>query len=169
MSRKRQIIEEEGLSAPAYLVTFGALVTLLMLFFVLLMTFANTQDEGVGGKGRYTEARESFFQAIRTLGLGMIYGKKQGPNFGNIKQKHFIIKSDSRFQGRTIDATQEGARRIFQEVSRSVKTMPSQIVAKTTNFSVTNIRFPPGDATLNEAARRFLTKFSLDLQQKARA
>ena len=165
MSRKHQIIEERGLSAPAYLVTFGALVTLLMLFFVLLMTFANTQDEGVVGSGRYTEAQEAFSRSIRTLGLGMLYGKKQGPDFGNVKPKYFIIKPDKLFEGRTIDAKEEGARRAFQKVSRSVKTMPSQIVAKTTNFSVTDIRFPPADAALNEAARRFLTRFVLNLQQ----
>ena len=46
-----------------------------------------------------------------------------------------------------------------------METMPSQIVAKTTNFSVTNIRFLPGNATLNEPAKKFLTRFALDLQQ----
>ena len=44
-------------------------------------------------------------------------------------------------------------------------TMPSQIVAKKINFSVTNIRFSPADAALNEPAKKFLAKFSLDLQQ----
>ena len=165
MSRKRQVVEEEELSAPAYLVTFGALVTLLMLFFVLLMTFANTQDEGIGGRGRYTETRESFSRSIRTLGLGMLYGKKQRPDFGNVKPKYFIIKPDKLFEGRTIDAKEEGARRAFQKVSRSMKTMPSQIVAETTNFSVTNITFSPSDATLNEPAKKFLAQFVLDLQQ----
>ncbi len=167
MTRKRQVIEENEPGAPGYLVTFGALVTLLMLFFVMLLTLANVQDEGAVGKGRYTEARESFFRSISTLGLGMIYSKKQGVDFGNVKPKYFIIKPDRSFKGRTIDAKEESVRRAFQEVSRSVKTMPSQIVAKTTNFSVTNIRFPRGGATLNEGAKRFLIKFSLNLEQEA--
>ena len=46
-----------------------------------------------------------------------------------------------------------------------MKTLPSQIIAQKTNFSITNIRFPPGQATLNEPAKRFLTEFCLDLQQ----
>jgi len=167
LSRKRQVIKEKEICAPAYLVTFGALVTLLVLFFVLLLTLATVQDCGYVGKGRYTEAQKSFTRAIRTLGLGMFYSKKQGPDFGNIKPKYFIIKPDGAFEGRTIDAKEEGIRRTFQEVSRSVKTMPSQIVAKTTNFSVTNIRFRRGSASLNEAAKRFLTKFSLNLEQEA--
>lgn len=165
MSRKRQVIEEKGFEAPAYLVTFSALVTLLMLFFVLLLTLADVRDEGMFGKGRYTESRESFFRSIRTLGLGMIYPKKRGADFGNVKPKYFILKPDRLFEGRTIDAKTEETRRTFREVSRSVKTMPSQIVAKKTNFSVTNISFPPGEATLNEAAKRFLTEFCVDLQQ----
>ena len=165
MNHKRQVIEEKGPGAPAYLVTFSALVTLLMLFFITLMSFATVQDEGIGGKGRYTESRESFFRSIRTLGLGTIYGKKQGPDFGNVKPKYFISNPDKLFEGRTIDAKGEELRRTFQAVSRSMKTMPSQIVAERTNFSVTNIRFPAGGATLNEAAKRFLTRFSLDLQQ----
>ncbi len=165
MSRKRQVIEEEGLSAPAYLVTFGALVVLLLLFFVMLLTMADTKDAGARGKGRYTESRESFFRSIRGLGLGIFYPKKEGPDFGNVKPKYFIISPDRQVEGSTIDAREEGIRRVFQAVSRSVKSMPSQIVAKTTNFSITDIWFPPGDATLNESAKRFLTEFCSDLEQ----
>jgi len=165
LSHKGQVIEEKGPSAPGYLVTFTALVTLLMLFFITLLSFASVQDEGFPGKGRYTESRESFFRSIRTLGLGIFYGKKQGPDFGSVKPKYFITTPDREFEGRTIDAKGERIRRIFQAVSRSMKTMPSQIVAERTNFSVTNIRFPAGDATLNEAAKRFLTRFCSDLQQ----
>jgi chemotaxis protein MotB len=166
LSRKHQAIDEEGFKAPAYLVTFSALVTLLMLFFVLLLSLASVQDEGFGGTGRYAESRESFFRSIKTLGLGMFYGGKNRPDFGNVKPKYFIPKPDKLFEGRAIDAKEEGVRRIFREASRSIKTMPSQIVAKTTNFSVTNIRFPRGGATLNEAAKMFLSKFCLDLQQE---
>ncbi len=46
-------------------------------------------------------------------------------------------------------------------------TMPSQIVAKRANFSVTNISFSPGKARLNERAKKFLTQFAVDLQQNA--
>ena len=43
-------------------------------------------------------------------------------------------------------------------------TMPSQIVAETTKFSVTDIRFPKNGDILNDSAKRFLTKFCSDLQ-----
>ena len=46
-----------------------------------------------------------------------------------------------------------------------MSTMRSQIVAKTTNFAVTNIHFAQGDAALNKSAKKFLTEFCLGLQQ----
>ena len=167
MSRERQVIKESSPKVPAYIVTFSDMTTLLLTFFVMLLTLAQEQDCGYAGMGRYTEAQASFTRAISSLGLGAIYGKKQGPDFGNVKPKYFVINPDKLFEGRTIDAKGEEIRRIFQKVSRSMKTMRSQIVAERTNFSVTNVRFPPGDATLNEPAKRFLTKFCSDLQQDA--
>jgi len=165
LSRKNQVIEEKGCGAPAYLVTFSALVTLLMLFFVLLLTLANVQDEGILGKGRYAETQESFLRSIKTFGLGVLSNGKTTPDFGNIKVKYFISNPDKQVEGRTIDAGEEGLRRVFKDVSRSAKTMPSQIVAQKTNFSVTNISFSPDDSQLNESAKKFLTQFAVNLQQ----
>lgn len=167
MSRKHQVIEEKGPKAPAYLVTFSALATLLMLFFVLLLTLAEEQDEGILGKGQYAETQESFLRSIKTFGLGVLSRGKTTPDFGNIKIKYFISNPDENASSRTIDADEEGLRRVFKNVSRSAKTMPSQIVAQKTNFSVTNISFLPGEALLNEPAKKFLTQFAVDLQQNS--
>jgi len=165
LNRKHRVIEEKGCGAPAYLVTFSALVTLLMLFFVLLLTLATVQEEGILGKGRYAETQESFLRSIRTFGLGVLSGRKTTPDFGNIKIKYFISNPDKQFEGRTIDAEEEGLRRVFKNVSRFAKTMPSQIVAQKNNFSVTNISFSPGESQLNESAKKFLTQFAVNLQQ----
>ena len=167
MSRKHQVIEEKGPKAPAYLVTFSALATLLMLFFVLLLTLAEEQDEGILGKGQYAETQESFLRSIRTFGLGERYGKKQRPDFGNTKLKYSVTNPDEDTTVKTIDAKEEDIRRIFKKISQSIKTTPSQLVAKKANFSVTNISFSPGEVQLNEPAKKFLTRFALDLQQDA--
>lgn len=169
MSRNHQVIEEEGDSAPAYLVTFSALTTLLMLFFVLLLTMATVQDAGMLDEGRYAETQEAFLQSVRSFGLGAHYGKKQRPDFGNLKTKYSAINPDVQFEDRTIDAKEEDIRRVFKKIARSVTTMPSQIVGKRTNFSVTNIGFSSGDSQLNEPAKKFLTQFALDLQQNSGA
>ena len=160
MSHEREVITEGSSKVPAYIITYSDMTTLLLTFFVMLISLASVQDPELFYKGR-----GSFVQAIRSLGLVKPYGIKPKPDFGNAKVKYFISSPDSWFDDRTIDAKKEGIRRIFQKVSQTMTTMPSQIVTETTNFSVTNIRFSPNDATLNEEAKSFLTKFSLDLQQ----
>ena len=160
MRRQRQVIEERGPKVPAYIVTFSDMVTLLLTFFVMLLSLSQIQDEELFHSGR-----ESFLRSIRTLGLGMLYGRKQKPNFGNTKIKYFIHRSDKLFEGRTIDAEGEEARRAFKTVIRRMNTMPSQIVAKRSSFSVTNIYFARGDTTLNKSVNDFLTEFCLGLQQ----
>ena len=159
MRRERQI-EANSPKVPAYIVTFSDMVTLLLTFFVMLLSLATVQDAELFNRGR-----ESFLKSMRQLGLGMLYGGMEKPDFGNVKIKYFISGSDELSKGRTIDAKEEEIRRIFSKVNRSMTTMPSQIVAKKINFSVTNIRFSPADAALNEPAKKFLAKFSLDLQQ----
>jgi len=160
LSRERKVIKESSPKVPAYIVTFSDMTTLLLTFFVMLLSLSTVQDDKLFYRGRC-----AFVQSIRALGLGMLSGRKPRPDFGHIKTKYFIDRSDKLFDGRSIDAKEETIRRTFKKVSRSVKTMPSQIVAKKTNFSVTDIRFSPGDATLNESAKKFLTNFCSDLQQ----
>jgi outer membrane protein OmpA-like peptidoglycan-associated protein len=135
------------------------MTTLLLTFFVMLLGLANMIDPEMFYRGR-----GSFMQSLRELGLGMLYNRERGPDFGRVKIKYFIETPDKQFPGRTIHAKEEEIRRLFKDVQQSMATMPSQIVAKKTNFSVTTIRFPPGNATLNEPAKRFLTDFCLDLQ-----
>lgn len=162
MIRRRRVAAEDGPKVPAYIVTFSDMVTLLLTFFVMLLSLAEVQDPEIFDKGR-----ESFWRSIRQQGLGMLYGGVENPDFGYVKVKYFVNNPDKFFKGRTINAKQEEIRRIFQQVSQSMKTMPSGIVAKKTKFSATDVRFLPGDAALNESAKRFLKQFILDLQRTA--
>jgi len=159
---RRQSIEENGPIVPAYIVTFSDMVTLLLTFFVMLLSLASVQDPELTDIGR-----NSFFESMRNLGLGMLSGKRQRPDLGNVKTRYFISKPDKLFEGRTINAKEEEIRRIFNKLSQSMKTLPSQVVAKKTNFSVTNIRFSQDHFDLNESARKFLRGFCRDLQQDA--
>jgi len=136
------------------------MVTLLLTFFVLLLSLANVQDPELFNTGR-----DSFIRSIMGFGLGVLPGGMEKPDFGYLKAKYFIRNPDELIEGRSIDAEEEEIRRIFKDVSESVKAVPSQVTARKNNFSITNIRFPPGNATLNEPAKRFLAEFSLDLQQ----
>jgi outer membrane protein OmpA-like peptidoglycan-associated protein len=138
------------------------MVTLLLTFFVLLLTLAQAREPGLYNKGR-----NSFLASIASLGLGMLPGKKDTLNLGAVKIKYFIINPDKGAEGRIIDAKQEELRRIFQKVDSTVTTMRSRIKGEKNSFAVTDIRFEQGSAALNEAAKRFLARFCLDLQQGA--
>ncbi len=159
MKRKHQSIEEEGPKVPGYIVTFSDMVTLLLTFFVMLLSLASVQDEELFNRGR-----DSFSFAIRSLGLGMLLGRKPRPDFGHVKIKHFISSPDKLFKGRSLHTKEEEIRQVFDEVRQSMKTMPSEVAAKKTDFSLTNIRFARGDARLDASAKQFLGGFCSHLQ-----
>ena len=163
MSRNRQAAAEEAPKVPGYIVTFSDMVTLLLTFFVLLLTLAEVQDPELFNKGR-----DSFIESVRMLGLGMLPGKKQRPDFGYVKNRYFISEPQEALVVRTIDAKEEEVRRIFNKLTESAKAMPSAIAAKVVDFSVTEIHFAPGQARLDEQGRNFLTDFCQNLQSSPR-
>jgi outer membrane protein OmpA-like peptidoglycan-associated protein len=136
------------------------MTTLLLTFFVMLLSLAAVRDEKLFGV-----SRKSFLEALKGFGLGVLYGEKNRIDFGNAKIKHFIIPPDRQVEDRSIDAKEERLRRIFKDLSRSMQIVPSQVAAKRANFSVTNIRFARGESRLDKPARRFLTAFCRDLEQ----
>lgn len=160
MRRLRKKTEESSPKVPAYIVTFSDMVTLLLTFFVMLLTLAEVQDPALFNKGR-----DSFIKSIRYIGLGVLFGRKDTPDLGMVKLKYFTPEPDETFARRSIDADQEKTRRIFKKLTKVVTAIPSQIVAGETNFALANIRFPQGQAALNEAAKKYLTELCLDLQQ----
>ena len=138
------------------------MVTLLLTFFVMLLSLSSVHDEDI-----FNVSRDAFVEHINTFGLGMLMGKKIGPDLGKTKYIHYIADPDKNSDVRTIDGNEENIRRIFKKVARSMETMPSQIVAQRTDFSVTNISFSPGRSLLNDPAEKYLTQFALNLQQAA--
>jgi chemotaxis protein MotB len=161
LSRDHQVAEESRTKVPAYIVTFSDMVTLLLTFFVMLLSLAKVQDPELFNVGR-----DGFVKRIDSAGLGMLLGKKMTLDLGKTKIKYFISDSDKDFTIRTIDAKEEKTREIFKKVAQTMETKRSQIVAKKNNFSVTNISFSPGESQLNESAKKFLTQFAINLQQE---
>ncbi|RKY08476.1 MAG: hypothetical protein DRP66_04450 [Planctomycetota bacterium] len=160
MTREAKEIQESSPKVPAYIVTFSDMVTLLLTFFVMLLSLASVQDPEL-----FNVSRDAFVKHINSFGLGMLMGKKVASDFGHVKDTYYIDDPDEVFSVRTIDANEENIRRLFKKVAESMKTMPSQIVAQRTAFSVTGISFPPGQARLNARAEKYLTEFAMNLQQ----
>jgi chemotaxis protein MotB len=160
LKRQHQSSKEGGPKVPAYIVTFSDMTTLLLTFFVMLLSLATVQDDELFDKGR-----ESFSYAIQSLGLGMFMGRKPKPDLGYYKVKYLINEPDKSFKGRNINIKEEKIRLLFNELSQSMKAMPLEIFAKKNDFTVTNIRFARGKAGLDESAKQFLGGFCSQLQQ----
>jgi flagellar motor protein MotB len=158
LKSKSKTTEEQGPKVPGYIVTFSDMVTLLLTFFVMLLTLADVQDPELFDKGR-----DSFIESLRYVGLGSLIGRQQKPNLGSLKTIHSIPNPEQTSNRRTIDAKAEELYRIFETLKQSVTTMSSQLTAERVNFSVTNIRFSPDSIELDKSAVTFLTEFCRDL------
>ena len=157
---KRQPIKEEKPKVPAYIVTFSDMTTLLLTFFVMLLSLASMQDPELIKKGR-----DSFRFSLDYLGLGILMDREQKPNLGYAKIRYSVNEPDKLYEGRSINTKEEKIRKLFNELNRSMRAEPSVIAANKTDLTVTNIRFAQGDARLDESAKQFLGGFSSQLQQ----
>ena len=160
MRQRRQTVEDGPPKVPSYIVTFADMITLLLTFFVMLLSLAEVQDPELFDVGR-----DAFLESIRNIGLGALFGREEVPDFGYRKERHYIANPDESTAQRTIDAEAEMIRRILEQVKQHATIVPLQIGAKRTDFSVVNVQFSPGRAALNESAKKFLTGFCRDLQQ----
>lgn len=163
MKERNQGPVEEKQKVPAYIVTFSDMVTLLLTFFVLLLTLASVQDPEL-----FNQGRDSFFESIHYCGLGNLLGNKPTIDLGAPKTTYPTPDPETS-NDRTIDAYREKLRRIFEHLNQTMTTLPSQLVGQRLDFSITNVRFRPGGADLDDNARQYLAKYCIDLQQNLTA
>jgi flagellar motor protein MotB len=154
--RKKHRIEESSAKAPAYIVTFSTLVTLLLSFFIVLLSMGTTQDKTLFDRGYQGGFLESFKRG---------FGIRQTFDFKSLGKKYSISEPDEGYEGKTPDVNTERLRRIIKKLSQSMNIRPSPIAAQKTDFSVTDIHFSSGEAVLDEPAKKFLSEFCLNLQQ----
>jgi outer membrane protein OmpA-like peptidoglycan-associated protein len=154
--------EEGGPKVPGYIVTYSDMVTLLLTFFVMLLSLADVQDPELFDKGR-----DSFIESLRCIGLGMLFGRSNVPNLGDPKLKYPTESPDESDDGRMIDSNIEELRRICEKLREQAMIVPSPVAAERADYSVANVHFSPGGDSLDESARQFLTGFCRDLRQDA--
>jgi len=165
MPMKKPKVEEVDTSAevPAYIVTFSDMVTLLLTFFVMLLSLADVQDPELLNKGR-----DSFVESLQHCGLGIFFNSKITPGLGKIKTRYQVEEAEPNAV-RTIDEDRERLRRVFSNLQKSMTSMPSQIVAQETQFMAVHVKFSPGLSTLNPSSQQALTQFAGRLRQNATA
>jgi flagellar motor protein MotB len=162
LSKKKAIIEDGGSKVPGYIVTYSDMVTLLLTFFVMLLSLAETQDPELVSSGR-----DSFVRAIHGYGLGMLFGREQEYEEGAIKLKHPVENPEEDATHSIPDAKEEELRRLFDDVNKLMNTGPSQLVGDKIDFTVANVRFAPKSFELDESDRSFLLEFCRNLQNGA--
>lgn len=160
MKRRKQRLVDEGSKVPAYIVTFSDMTTLLLTFFVMLLSLASMQDIEM-----YRKGREAFRFSLNYFGLGALIAREERPDLGFLKMKYSIIEGDNLERQRTINAKEENTRKLFREISESMKTLTSKVTAKKSDFTLTNISFAQESSELNDSAKEFLNSFCTQLQQ----
>ena len=162
MKRSKKQAEEGGPTVPGYIVTFSDMVTLLLTFFVMLLSLADVQDPEMFDKGR-----DAFVRSIRYIGLGALFGRNQAPTFENFKPKYKVPEPEKTETLRTIDAKTEELRRIFSKLRQNSRVLPSQLDAQRMNISVADVHFPAGRAELDEPSKKFITDFCRNIRQNS--
>ena len=136
MSRKRKP-EDPPPSAPEWIVTYSDMVTLLLTFFVLLLTMAKEKD------ANFHAAHASYQRATANFGLpGALFGREVGSYFEHPRILYKVDKGEKEAtEDRSMDLATETYRRIIQEIEQVMKIMPSQITCTEKTFHVTDIAF----------------------------
>lgn len=155
--------EDSGPKVPGYIVTFSDMVTLLLTFFVMLLSLAVVQDDEM-----FHASRDAFVHSINTMGLGSLMGKNSSLQFSQNKIKYAIKSPSTPAPARTIDARKIKIQSMLKKLKNSATIRQSPITSTSTAFSITNIRFAKGKHNLSSEAESFLINFSKNIQNSAK-
>jgi len=154
--------KEEVQSVPGWIVSFSDMVTLLLAFFVLLQTFAKTQDPEL-----FYAGQGSFRRAVSGFGISSMFsGEIEAPikDWRKIKYPTAHKTLDPGSQ-RVIDSDDEEIRMAFREIRRKADVQASAMNEETISVFSTDIIFAPGDVSLNAEATRYLKALAADLER----
>jgi flagellar motor protein MotB len=150
MSRKPV---ESSPKAPAWIVTYSDMITLLLTFFVMLQSMADVQVED----HKFKIGQASFIKAIEDIGLsGFSAKRKPEMKMEETKTTYDIDEGKDKPENRSIDSHTEMLRRIMLEIETKMKISPSQIDGVSKTYLPLKIRFDPKSAELSEAAKKEL-------------
>lgn len=151
---------EEKAEVPGWIVSFTDMVTLLLAFFVLLLTLARDRDPEL-----FFVGQGSFRRAIAGLGIPSLFPGKLPRIRQQFRRVVHCIEPDpnNTTVERMIDYEQEQIAKLFHELRSQIETSTSDTADKVISASATPIQFPASQAKLDEVAKAYLSSFAANL------
>jgi len=159
--------EEKGESAPLWIISFADMISLLMAFFVMLMTMSTARSGKLcnEGEGIFEKTLYGFRRSIAGFGIPGLFGTAgEGLELDSAKVYYPISDGDSPDTQRTIDARAEKTRRAFHQLQAHARTYEAQVRGRKPDFVVLPIAFAKGQSLLSDSAHQFLKTYTKNLK-----
>ena len=164
MSRRGMKPEAEPGSVASWVVSFGDMVTNLMACFVMMQSFATTQDHTLFNAGM-----GSYRRAIKQCGLpDWLFGKQTGPEFDYRKIKYPTPNDDTKdeaYRSRIIDMQEDQIRQAFAQMTQAMETSGQDVDDRLLELRRLDVKYPPGGVELDAAGRGAISQFTTELRQ----
>ena len=164
-SKPKKPAEEGNKGPPGWIVSFSDMVTLLLAFFVLLQTFAHTQDPEL-----FYAGQGSFQRAVSGLGMSAWFGGQMPKPLRDYRKLKYPVSSDTdeHSRRRLINAKDEEIRRLLRDIKESMDAKADDVAKDSLETFSLQIRFDSSPTELDEEGKERLMRLAHLLKETVR-